>query len=237
MREEIRAALHFGRGAQRDQRPAAHRRDCDLQEHQQREPKRQRGQQVPICRQQGVIDHPLHEERADHPEHLQRNREREDLAQRALQSDELAQHRAEPNPRRWRGDLKSAGGRQLQGDASEVVRHAGEREVANADGRIVDDDVSTTHTLEDDEVVQVPMDDAWRLEERELIQLEPHRTRGHAQLIGDLHDICQRRTHERKPEPATKIREFRGRPVEACHHADTREAAFRGLGLEHHRKT
>ena len=65
---------------------AAQQADADLQQQRQAKAQAQHRQQVAVGRNQHLVHHPLHEERGQDHEHLQGQRQRQDLAQRRPQA-------------------------------------------------------------------------------------------------------------------------------------------------------
>ncbi len=121
--EQVGAALHLERRAEHDDDPAAHRRDDDAQQHQQAKAERQHEQQVAVGRDQRMVDHPLHEQRAHDREHLDRQRQQEQLAERPPQADHVAEHRTHAHARRRLRRLHLADRRQFQRDPGEMLGH------------------------------------------------------------------------------------------------------------------
>ena len=75
-------------------------------------------------------------------------------------------HLAQLEPRRRRQRLEAVGRRELERDAGEMVRQLLQRHAALAERRVVDQHLVASHRGEDDEVVQIPVQDARRLQLR-----------------------------------------------------------------------
>ena len=133
-----------------------------------RKPKTNVSQQVSIRRNKCVIDHPLHEQRAGHCEHFDRKGQHEDLAKGTLEPHHPPYQGPQPDPRHRLSRLEPSSGRELQGHASEVLGHLGQGQATHAGRRIVDDDAAAAGTLQHDEMIQIPMQYAWGLEQPEL---------------------------------------------------------------------
>src|SRR5438105_1798628 len=86
-------------------------------------------------------------------------------------------------------------------------------------------------------MVQVPMQDAGRAKLRELAQIEAQGPRRQVEAPGDLHEVGERRALERHREAPPQAREIDAMAVVAGDHADAREAALRGLGLQEYRQS
>ena len=70
----------------------------------------------------------------------------------------------------------------------------------------------------------------------ELVELEPQRPRGEADPVGDADQVLQRRALEREAEAAAQRGRVGVLAVVARDHREAGEAAFGGLGLQHHRQ-
>ena len=79
MRKNIGSPLHFERGAHVQDDPGTGDADALLHQHQQPKAERQRRQQIPVGRDDDVVDHPLKKQRADERENFQRECEQKNL--------------------------------------------------------------------------------------------------------------------------------------------------------------
>ncbi len=70
-------------------------------------------------------------------------------------------------------------------------------------GRIMHHNVFLGGFLQDDEMVHVPMQDAWRFQVREVFKLHPNGASGEIKVAGKFDDVGQRGApqRERKPLP------------------------------------
>src|SRR6185503_16659986 len=80
------------------------------------------------------------------------------------------------------------------------------------------------------------MKDARRAKLRHFLELQAQWARRQMKAAGYLDQVGQRCAFQRHGEAAPEAREVYAMSVEAGHHADAREPAFRRLGLEEHRK-
>ena len=85
-------------------------------------------------------------------------------------------------------------------------------------------------------MIEIPMQDARQSEFRELTELQPKRASRKADLVGDAHQILQRRAAKGNPVAPAKLGEVGLIAEIAGHHGQAREPAFGRLHLEHHRK-
>ena len=127
-------------------------------------------------------------------------------------------------------------GHQLKRHAGEMPRHDGEREAAHAHGRVVDDDAVAAGLLEHDEVVEVPVQDARRLQHPQLLQLETHRTRGKPDPVGHADQVLEIDALERDRKAPAQLGQLRRIAVVAGNHREAGKTAFGGLGLQAHGK-
>ena len=99
--------------------------DPGLEEEKQAEGDRERQEQVAVGRHDGVIDREPEEQRAEEREHLDHEREKEQVRERAAQAGDPADQRRSrtrgPDP----AGLEAAHERQLQRDPGEVPRDVG----------------------------------------------------------------------------------------------------------------
>ncbi len=198
--EQVGPRLHLERHAQQDQHPAAHGRHGRLQQQQQAEAQRQRQQQVVVRRDDGVVQDPDQEQRAGHREHLHRQRHAQQAGERALEADHWPHELAHADARRRGGGLEGRGGHEFERHPGEVPRELGQGEAADAHRRVMDDGAPAVDAFEDDEVVQVPVQDAGHAQHRQLVQVQAQGSRGQADPVGDADYVLERGALGRQPE-------------------------------------
>ena len=149
-------------------------------------------QEVAIGGDQRMVDHPTHEQRARHGEELERQGQGEKLPERPLHAHQPAEQAPELDPgRRGRG-LEAARRRELQRHPGEMPGHLVHAQPPHPHGRIVDHHPAPVDRLQDDEMVEIPVQDAGRFQLRQFVELEPERPAGEAQPIGDPDQILAR---------------------------------------------
>src|SRR5262249_26042389 len=144
------------------------------------------------------------EERQDQGEAAEDERADHDAVESAPLGQELAGIAAEPAEvagalllagiRRWRGlerDPREGLGELREGDAPEAHPPGAEREgnVADADRRVEDPDLAPVGAVVDDEVVELPVEDASAREERELIDVDLHAAADEAEAGAGLEEV------------------------------------------------
>ena len=87
--------------------------------------------------------------------------------------------------------LEAAGRGQLQRDAGEVLRHLRQWHAAHAEPRIVDDDAAALDALQHDEMVEIPMQDAGRLQQCSSSSSSRSGRDGEPELVGDADQVLQ----------------------------------------------
>jgi hypothetical protein len=85
-------------------------------------------------------------------------------------------------------------------------------------------------------MVEIPVQDAGRPQQADLVELKPHRPRGEADAVRHPDQVLQRRAAQREAEAPPERRRIGAVAVIARDHREAGEAAFRRLGLQHHRQ-
>ncbi|CAJ6390383.1 Uncharacterised protein [Burkholderia pseudomallei] len=236
VREHVRTPLHVERRTEIHQRPRANRARRLLHQQQQAEAEREHGQQVAVGADDHLVDHPLQKERRHEREHFERDREHEDLAERARQPGHGAEQLAQLHGGRCFARLEAARRPQLERNAGERARHFLERQLAHALRRIVNDRVLAADFLQHDEVVEVPVQHAGHAQLAELLEIELQRARAEIEALRDVDHAAQTRALERHGKARAHRREVDVVTVKACNHREARKAAFGGFGLQDHRQ-
>ena len=198
MGEHIAHPLQPQPRGQHHHRPAAQQADADLQQQRQAKAQAQHRQQVAVGRNQHLVHHPLHEERGQDHEHLQGDGQCQDLAQRRPQAADRPGQLAGRHRRDGLLRLELRSGRQLQGHAGEVVGHFGQRHLPLAKGRVEHRGLVLADLGQHHEMVEIPVQDARQLELAQILHVQPQRTGGEPQLLGDADQVVQPRTLERE---------------------------------------
>ena len=118
--EQVRQQLQVERAAQHHQHPCAQPCHAGLQQCQQQEADSQHADQIPVLRDQRLVDHPLHVERAEDREHLQHQRQHQHLREAAGQARQLAHQDAQRHTAALVGRREGVCGRELERHAGEV---------------------------------------------------------------------------------------------------------------------
>ena len=171
MSEHIGQPLQIERGREVQHGPRADRAGRYLNQNKQRETDPERHQKIAVEADQNAVDHPLHQKRREQQEGLERQRQREDLQQRAPQARDLAEQLSQCDcllfGARFEVDLRV----EFEHDAGEVFRDFGQRQAANAAGRVVNHGRAANHFFQNDEVIQIPVKDARHGQLRQVAHL------------------------------------------------------------------
>jgi hypothetical protein len=229
--EDVGQPLPVQVGGQRQHGPAAQRRRAGLQQHQQHEAGDQGLQQPAVATGQHLFDHPLQQEGPEQQEHLERQRQHQDLRQRPPQPGHAADELRQPQPPALAPGREVGRRRELERDAGEVRRRLGQRHAPHAGGRVVDHQPVAAHRDQDDEVVQVPVQHARQRELGQVLELGAQRARLQLQRAGHAHQLGQGHALERQREAPPQRREVDVQAVRAGDHRQARQAALGGFGL------
>ena len=126
-------------------------------------------------------------------------------------------------------------GREFERGAGQVTRYFLIRQPPDTDARIMNNDTGAIGALQHHEMAEVPVQDRRRLEKGELVELEPKRTRGKAEPLGDLHDVLELRALERDGVAPSQLAKVECVAMKAADHREAGETAFGGFGLQDHR--
>ena len=230
--EHLRQPLHIQRGRQIQHRPGAQRTHPHLQQHQQPEAQPQRDEQVAVGTDQHPVHHPLQQERRQQGQQFQRQRQAEDLHQRALQPGDATQQ-LPPAQRRCRLSGSEVGPRpQLQRHAGEVARQLAQRQAATAMRRVVNDGVAAADLGQHDEMIEVPVQDARQMELRQMRRFGPQRPAGQPQVGTHADQVRHRRPLQRERKARPQLGQIVMGTECAGHHRQAGQAAFRTFGLQ-----
>ncbi|MNI82132.1 hypothetical protein D3C73_1388110 [compost metagenome] len=92
--------------------------------------------------------------------------------------------------------------------------------------------MSLVDPAQNDEVIETPVQDGRRLEQRELVQLAPDRPRRKSQDVGDRYEALQAASTQRNRKAAAQLRQRFPAAMSRRHHREAGQAAFRRLGLQ-----
>ena len=201
MVEEGRKELQVDVRAEIDADPCAHRLHRDLDHDERGESDSQHRQEVAVAADNDPIDRKLQEERHRDREDLERERQQQDLRDRALQPRGDAEELPRMDLFALVLLLEIGGRRELHPDAGEVARRLIQRKHAFAARRVVHGDLAAGDLGEDDEVVHVPMQDRWEPQLSERCERHLHAARRHAHGLGDLGDVLERDALQRGRKP------------------------------------
>ena len=232
VREDVGDPLQVERRAEVEDDPRAQHGDPDLDEGEQQEAEAEHGEEVAVRGDHGAIHRPLHVEGRHDGDCLQRERQDEDLRQRALEPHHGAEQVAQPHAAPIVRGLEIRGGRDLQRDAGEMLRDLGVAEAPHAERGIVDLDAARIHRFQHHEMVEVPMQDAGRVELAELLHLEAQRTGRQVQATRGLDEVRERGAFQRDREAPAQRGEIDAMAVEARDHAERGEPALGGFRLQ-----
>ena len=184
-----------------------------------------------------MVENQLHEQRARDGKHLEDRAEQEQARQRPTHagypSDELPERHLAPLGAR----MKLLVRQQLQGHAREVRGELLQTDRSASETRVQDDGGLPLDLDEHDEVVQVPMQDGGKPEAAQRFELQPQRTGAQVQRRGDLDQAGQSGALERHRVAAAQRGQIGPMTVVACHHGETRQAAFGCFGLQNDRRS
>ena len=217
--------------------PRAQCRDAHPNDRQQYEAQREQRQQVAIPRHHDLIDRELHHQRSDDRKYLDRGAEQQELGQATANTRHATHQLAQPDPSCLFFALEVLRGRELEGDAGEVLRHLVERHRRTATDRIVDDHRAPVHLGHHHEVVQIPMEDRRQAELAEQVQIQPQWASGQVEALGKLDQVGERRALQRNRVLSSQGDEVGLVSEVAGDHGKARQAALGRLGLEHERRS
>ena len=124
----------------------------------------------------------------------------------------------------------------IERDPGERARDLGERELANALGRIVARHSLAAYFAQHDEVIEVPVQHAGQAQLREVIEIELERAGAEFEALGDLDHAPETVALERERKAAAQRGEVDMMAVEAGDYREAGEVAFGRFGLQDHRQ-
>ena len=232
MPQQVAQPLDVQHAAHENHHPRPHGRHRRLHQQQQRKADAQGDDELPVAGHQCMVHDQLHEKRAGDGEHLQRERHGQHLCQGAAQPGGVAQHARQPHGLLVCLRHEPGGWLHFQRHASEVFGKFRERECFFTHRGVGDNGLAGRQILEHHEVVEIPVQDGWQAQLRQMLHVQSQGARGEAQARRHLHELRQRRALEREGKPAAHGRQVGAVAVVHRDHRQARQTALGGFRLQ-----
>ena len=155
-------------------------------------------EQISVVRDDHLVEHELERDRRRDDQRPRGTATSPRSASRGAERSVGMPHKIEnPDPRPLGLALEAVARPRLHRDPGEVPRDLLERHRAPADAGSWIVTLRLPTPAQHDEVIVVPVQDAWQAQPPEIAHLRPQRARGELQLVREPHDVVQRHALER----------------------------------------